>query len=423
MRSDDKAFLTDLFRAAVQAADPETVLRAHLPERPKGRVVVIGAGKGAAQMAAAFERLWDGPLDGVIVTRYGYATPCERIRVLEAAHPVPDQAGLDAGRALLQAVSDLTEDDLVVALICGGGSALLPAPPEGLTLEDEQALNTALLRSGAPIGVMNAIRKHVSRIKGGRLAAAAHPARVLSLVISDVPGDNPAEVASGPTVPSGVTLEEARQLVSAYGIDLPPRIAAHLDSEAARAPDPGDAVFARAETRVIASAALSLEAAAQAAEAQGVPAVILSDAIEGEARDIGLMHAALAREVVARNRPFSKPVVILSGGETTVTIRGDGGRGGRNTEFLLSFARAVDGVDLLALAADTDGIDGSEDNAGAFADGGTAARMRKSGVDPAEALSRHDAWGAFDAVGDLFVPGPTGTNVNDFRAILIRDQA
>ncbi|WP_420328383.1 glycerate kinase type-2 family protein [Mameliella sp.] len=422
MRPEDKAFLTGLFGSAVRAADPEAVLRDHLPERPKGRVVVIGAGKGAAQMAAAFERLWDGPLEGVVVTRYGYGVPCKRIRVLEAAHPVPDQAGQVAGRALLQAVSNLTADDLVVALICGGGSALLPAPPEGLTLEDERALHTALLRSGAPISVMNAIRKHVSRIKGGRLAAAACPARLLSLVISDVPGDDPAEVASGPTVPSSVTLEEARQLVATYGIDLPPRVAAYLTGEVARAPAPGDAVFARSETRVIASAALSLEAAAHAAEAQGIPAVILSDAVEGEARDIGLMHAAMAREVILRDRPFTAPIVILSGGETTVTLGGEGGRGGRNTEFLLSFARAVAGVDVLALAADTDGIDGSEDNAGAFADGSSAARMRAAGFDPMEALARHDAWGAFAAIDDLFVPGPTGTNVNDFRAILVRPQ-
>ncbi len=421
--SDDKAFLTGLFDAAIRAADPETVLRAHMPERPKGRLILIGFGKGAAQMAAAFENLWDGPLEGVVVTRYGYGAPCRHVRVLEAAHPVPDDAGLQAGRALLGAVSDLTEDDLVVALACGGGSALLPAPPNGLTLDDEKALNTALLRSGAPIGVMNAIRKHVSRIKGGRLASAAFPARILSLVISDVPGDDPAEVASGPTVPSGTTLEAARHLVAAYGIKLPPQIAAFLESDDARAPDPQDAVFRNAETRVIASAALSLDAAAQSATKQGVPAVILSDAIEGEARDIGLMHAAMAREVAMRNRPFSAPVVLLSGGETTVTLRGDGGRGGRNTEFLLSFARGIDGQSgIVALAADTDGIDGSEDNAGAFADGTSASRMRAAGIDPAAALAAHDAWGAFDAAGDLFVPGPTGTNVNDFRVILIRGQ-
>lgn len=421
MRDDDRALLTALFDSAVAAADPEAALRAHLPARPKGRTIVIGAGKGAAQLAAAFERLWDGPLTGVVVTRYGYAMPCDRIRVLEAAHPVPDEAGLVASAALLDAVTGLTGDDLVVALICGGGSALLPAPPEGLTLADEQALNQALLRSGAPIGVMNAIRKHASRIKGGRLTVTAAPAWVVSLVVSDVPGDDPAEVASGPTVPSSVTLEEARAMVSAYGIELPANLAAHLAKDAARAPDPGDSPFARAEVRVIASARLSLEAAAAEAERRGIPAAILSDAIEGEAKDVGQVHAALAREIATRNRPLAAPVLLLSGGETTVTIRGPGGRGGRNTEFLLSFARAVAGLDgIAALAADTDGIDGSEDNAGAFADGTSAARMRTAGVDPAAALAGHDAWGAFAAVGDLFVPGPTGTNVNDFRAILVR---
>lgn len=424
MTPEDRSFLTGLFDAAVAAADPAEALRPHLPERPAGRTVVIGAGKGAAQLTAAFEDLWDDPVEGVVVTRYGYAVPCRHVRVLEAAHPVPDAAGLAASDALLRAVSGLTEDDLVVALICGGGSALLPAPPDGLTLEDEQALNAALLRSGAPIGVMNAIRKHASRIKGGRLAAAAWPARVVSLVVSDVPGDDPAEVASGPTVPSAIGLDEVRALIANHAIDLPDRILRHLNSEAARAPDPGDAVFGRSSTRVIASARLSLEAAVARAEKAGITPVILSDAIEGEAREVGRVLAALTREVRMRNRPFVPPVVLLSGGETTVTIRNTGGRGGRNSELLLSFANAVDGLDgIAALAADTDGIDGSEDNAGAFADGRSAGRMRAAGVDPVAALAAHDAWGAFDAVDDLFGPGPTGTNVNDFRAILVRPQA
>ncbi|MCV6594363.1 MAG: glycerate kinase, partial [Silicimonas sp.] len=339
--------------------------------------------------------------------------------VIEAAHPVPDAAGLDASARLIETVSGLSEDDLVVALICGGGSALLPCPPEGLTLEDEQSLNKALLASGAPISAMNAIRKHVSGIKGGRLSALAHPARVVSLIVSDVPGDDPAQVASGPTVPDGLRLAEARQLIATYGIDLPPRIAAYLES-APEAPHPDDPVFARNEVRVVASAALSLEAAAEAAQAEGIPPAILSDAIEGEARDVGLVHAAIAREVRLKDRPFAAPVVILSGGETTVTVRGEAGRGGRNTEFLLSLAGAIEGLSLIALAADTDGIDGSEDNAGAFADGTTFARLRAAGRDPGGMLAGHDAWSAFDAVEDLFVPGPTGTNVNDFRAILIR---
>ncbi len=419
----DRALLTALFDAAIAAADPRAALRRALPDRPRGRTVVIGAGKGAAQLAAAFEDLWDGPLSGLVVTRYGYAAPCRRIEVREAAHPVPDAAGLDAARALMETVAGLTADDLVVALITGGGSALLPMPPAGLTLADEQALNAALLASGAPIGVMNRVRKHVSGIKAGRLAAAAFPAKVVTLVVSDVPGDNPAEVASGPTVPSPGDVAGTLAMIRARGLVLPPRIMAHLESgAAAEAPDPADPVFAGHEVRVIASARLSLEAAAAAAEARGIRAAILSDAIEGEAREVGRVHAALAREVAARGRPFAAPVVLLSGGETTVTLGDATGRGGRNTEFLLSFALAVEGVDrIAALAADTDGIDGSEDNAGAFADGGSTARMRAAGVDPVAALTGHDAWGAFDAAGDLFAPGPTGTNVNDFRAILVRD--
>lgn len=420
MDGDDRVLLERLFHAAVRAADPEIALRPCLPARPAGRTVVVGAGKGAAQLAAAFERLWDGPLEGVVVTRYGYGCPTDRIRVLEAAHPVPDAAGLAASRALFEAARGLGPDDLVVALVCGGGSALLPCPPGPLTLEDEAALNRALLASGAPISVMNAIRKHASGIKGGRLAAVAHPARVVSLVVSDVPGDDPAQVASGPTVPDPRDRAAARALVASWRIALPPRIAAWLDRPEADAPDPADPRFARNETRVIASARLSLEAAAAAAQAAGVPAVILSDAIEGEARDVGRVHAAIAREVAARGRPFARPVVMLSGGETTVTLRGTGGRGGRNAEFLLAFAIAAEGLPVAALAADTDGIDGSEDNAGAFADGTSAARLRETGLDPVACLGRNDAWGAFERLGDLFVTGPTGTNVNDFRAILLR---
>lgn len=417
---DDRAFLTRLFEAAVRAADPLVALRANLPARPRGRTVVIGAGKGAAQMAAALETLWDGPLEGVVVTRYGYACETRAIRVLEAAHPVPDAAGLAATEELFRAVEGLGSDDLVVALVCGGGSALLPAPGEGLTLEDEQSLNRALLASGAPISAMNAIRKQISRVKGGRLARAAHPARVISLVVSDVPGDDPAQVASGPTVPDIVTRADAMALVRAYGVALPERVARWLEANPGDAPLPGDPEFAGNEVRVIASAAMSLEAAAALARAEGLPAAILSDAVEGEARDVGLVHAALAREVALRDRPFARPAVILSGGETTVTIRGDGGRGGRNSEFLLAFAGGVEGLGVSALAADTDGIDGSEDNAGAFSDGTSWARMRAAGLDPRAALAGHDAWGAFSAVGDLFEPGPTGTNVNDFRAIYLK---
>lgn len=416
----EQEFLTQLFQAAIVAADPARALAAHMPVRPKGRVVVVGAGKGAAQLAAAFEALWGDPVQGVVVTRYGYGCDCRHIRVMEAAHPVPDEAGVAAAGAVFQAVSGLGADDLVVALVCGGGSALLAAPAEGLDLADEVALNKALLASGAPIGAMNAVRKQVSRIKGGRLAAAAWPARVVSLIVSDVPGDDPAQVASGPTVPDAVGRAQALAAVRDYGIQLPPRIAAFLRDAPEDAPDPADPRFTGHEVHVIASAAKSLEAAARGAEAAGISAVILSDAIEGEAREVAKVHAAIAREVAAKGRPFGRPVVILSGGETTVTLRGTG-KGGRNSEFLLSLALEIDGVGgITALAADTDGIDGSEDNAGAFADGGSAAAMRRAGVDPAQALAANDAWSAFDAIGGLFVPGPTGTNVNDFRAILIR---
>ncbi|WP_371590132.1 glycerate kinase [Ensifer sp. YR511] len=419
MTPEDRKLLSDLFKVAVKAADPETALRAYLPSRPRGRTIVIGAGKGAAQLAAAFERLWDAPVEGVVVTRYGYGVPCERIRVVEAAHPVPDLAGLEAARLLFQAVEGLTADDLVVALVCGGGSALLPCPPGGLTLEDESALHRAMLASGAPISVMNAIRKQVSGIKGGRLAAACHPAKVVSLVVSDVPGDDPAQVASGPTIPDATGRAHARAMTDAWRIPIPPKVADWLAGDKGLAPSPHDPVFAGHEVHVIASARLSLEAAAMHAQANGIPAVILSDAIEGEARDVALVHAAIAREVALRDRPFARPVLILSGGETTVTLRGNG-KGGRNTEFLLSLVIAADGVPFTAIAGDTDGIDGSEDNAGAFADGQSAGRLRALGLDPVAMLSANDAWTAFDRLGDLFVPGPTGTNVNDFRAILIR---
>jgi len=414
-----RAFLKRLFDAAVAAADPEKALAAHLPARPKGRTVVVGAGKGAAQLAAAFERLWGDPVEGVVVTRYGYACATRRIRVLEAAHPVPDAAGLAASAALLKAVEGLTADDLVVALVCGGGSALLPAPPEGLTLEDETAVNAALLASGAPISAMNAVRKHVSRIKGGRLALAAHPARVVSLVVSDIPGDNPALVASGPTVPDAVGRESALAVIARYGMRLPDAVMRHIERAESEAPRPDDPRLARNAVQVIASARLSLEAAAAEAEAQGVAAAILSDAIEGEAREVARVHGAMAREIAERGRPFAAPVVLLSGGETTVTLRGRG-KGGRNSEFALSLAQDIEGLaGVTALAADTDGIDGSEDNAGAFADGGTRARLRAAGRDPAALLADNDAWTAFDALDDLFVTGPTGTNVNDFRAIVI----
>ncbi|WP_332717888.1 glycerate kinase type-2 family protein [Pelagibacterium mangrovi] len=419
---DPRTFLTALFSCAVKAADPRDAIAAHLPERPKGRTVVIGAGKAASRMAAALESLWDGPLEGVVVDRHGKITPTEKIKVLQAAHPVPDRAGLLGSRALLDAVGGLIADDLVIALISGGGSALLPLPGGDLSFDDEIAVNRALLSSGAPIQAMNTVRKHVSGIKGGRLAKAAAPARVVSLLVSDVAGDNPAMVASGPTVPDAMTPQDALDIIAEYRMTLPPAVMAHLASPAAIAPKPDDPDLARNSAVIIASARTSLHAAADLARSMGITPVVLSDAIEGEAKDIGRMHAAIAREVVRFDQPFAKPVVVLSGGETTVTLaEGPYGRGGRNGEFLLSLARGIEGCEgIHALSADTDGIDGSEDNAGAFADGQSFSRMRAAGIDPKKALCQHDAWTAFSAIGDLFVTGQTGTNVNDFRAILIR---
>ncbi|KIN63452.1 Hydroxypyruvate reductase protein [Sulfitobacter noctilucicola] len=418
MENLNRAFLAHLFDSAVGAADPMAALKAHLPAPPKGRTVVVGAGKGAAQLAQAFEALWQGPVEGVVVTRYGYGATCKTIRVMEAAHPVPDAAGIDAAQALKDMVRDLGPDDLIIGLICGGGSSLLPDPPEGLELSDLQDLNNALLASGAPISVMNDIRKCFSGINGGRLAALAAPARVCNLIVSDVPGDAPGEVASGPTVPGRPSIAAVRQIIETRGITLTKRLTdflARQEADATAANDP------RITTTIIASANISLDAAAAAARARGVAAWVLSDRIEGEARDVAQVHAALALQTAQSSFPYPAPVVLLSGGETTVTLRHKG-RGGRNSEFQLALALALEGTDgITALAADTDGIDGSEDNAGAFADGQTADRMRQAGVDPQGHLQGNNAYTAFDAVGDLFVTGPTGTNVNDFRAILIGD--
>lgn len=413
-----RELLSELFTAAVRAADPLTGIASRLPAPPRGRTVVVGAGKGAAQMARALESLWPTPLEGIVVTRYGYGCDTKSIRVIEASHPVPDAAGLTASGLLMEAVAGLTEDDLVIALICGGGSALLPAPPVGLTLQDEIAFNELLLASGAPIASMNVVRKHLSTIKGGRLAAATK-ARVVSLIVSDIPGDNPAHVASGPTVADFSNRQQAQAVVAQYRLKLPQAALDHLASPSADAPRPDDPIFARHEHHIIASAGVSLEAAAAAARAHGIEAVILSDSIEGESRDVALVHAAIAREVATRNRPFSKPVVILSGGETTVTLKERGGRGGRNGEFALAMALAIGEQNIHVLAADTDGIDGSENNAGAFVDGDTLRRLREKGIDPRKLLDANDSYTCFEALGDLFVTGPTGTNVNDFRAILI----
>ncbi|NNE53990.1 MAG: glycerate kinase [Sulfitobacter sp.] len=416
MSSPERQFLADLFQAAVDAADPMKALEGQLPDPPKGRTVVVGAGKGAAQLAQAFETLWPADFEGVVVTRYGYAAPCKKMRVLEAAHPVPDAAGVAASAALKKAVLGLGQDDLVIALICGGGSSLLVDPPEGLTLADLQGLNEALLASGAPISIMNDIRKCFSGINGGRLAELAAPARVVSLMVSDVPGDAPGEVASGPTILERPDPAMVRDMIAARGIALPPACAVYLEGLVHQQPGVG---HPESDIRVIASAAISLAAAADMARARGVNAWVLSDRIEGEARDVALVHAALGRQVAESGFPYAAPVVLLSGGETTVTLRGKG-RGGRNAEFQLSLALALERVvGMVTLAADTDGIDGSEDNAGAFVDSGTAGRMRAAGIDPQRALQDNDAYSAFASIGDLFVTGPTGTNVNDFRAILI----
>ena len=413
----DKALLISLFDEAVRAADPETCLAGHIPARPKGRTVVIGAGKGAAQLAQAFERQYDGDLTGVVVTRYGYAAPCEQIEVLEASHPVPDQAGIEATKRIIDEVTGLGPDDLVVALVCGGGSALLAAPPDGYDLSHEQELNQALLASGAPITAMNAVRRRFSKVKGGRLAALAAPAKVLSLVVSDIPGDIAADVASGPTVPAQSDPKDILAFAENYAIELPEWAPMALSAPAA-APPSADS-FANLETRIVASARKSLEAAAALAKTRGIKAHILSDALEGESREVGRVLGAIAREA-ATGSLWPKPLLMLSGGETTVTLKAKG-RGGPNTELLLGLASAIEGVgDITAMSADTDGTDGSEDNAGGFADGGTLARLRAKGLDARALLNQNEAYTAFEALDDLHAPGPTGTNVNDFRAILIR---
>lgn len=416
--TDPEHFLRGLFDVAVAEAHPKIILPRALPEPPVGRTIVIGLGKGAAQLARVFEKEWRGPIEGIVVTRYGFGVPCTRLDVIEAAHPVPDAAGLDAAERVLNMVADLGPDDLVIALVCGGGSALLPAPPAGFSLSDEQKLTEALLRSGMPIGGMNAVRKHFSQIKGGKLALAAAPARVVSLVVSDVPGDDPAEVASGPTVPGRARRQDAANWLSRYRVALPDRIYREIVN-GADAPQPNDLAFANHETHVISSGGKSLAAAVSAAAEKGVRAVILSDSMEGEARELGRAHGAIARETAFRNQPFERPVVLLSGGEATVTLRGKG-RGGPNAEFLLAFALETEGIaGISALAADTDGIDGSENNAGAFCDESTLDRIRASSLDPQALLDDNDSWQAFFTAGNLFEPGPTGTNINDFRAIWI----
>ena len=436
---DPRAFLRGLFDAAVARALPDQALQAFLPAPPKGRTLVLGAGKAGGAMATAFDALWprDAPLSGLVVTRYGhvplaYRTDAtaprgqRRIELVEASHPVPDAAGQRAAQRIVELTQGLSADDLVVCLISGGGSALLSLPAPGLTLEDKQRINAALLASGAAIDEMNCVRKHLSAIKGGRLAARCAPAKVLTLVISDVPGDDPSVIASGPTVPDATTCADALRLLDRYGIEVPAAARAGLQSGVLETPKPGDAAFAGHALHLIATPQQSLEAAAQMAREQGIDAHILSDEIEGESREVGKVHAALARAVRRRGEPFKRPCVILSGGETTVTVtrtsKGEQrlGRGGRATEFLLGCAIALHGEpNVWVLAADTDGIDGIEDNAGALVAPDTLVRARALGLSPADHLDRHDAHGFFEPLGDLVVTGPTYTNVNDFRALLV----
>jgi hydroxypyruvate reductase len=414
-----ETLLRELLDVAIAAAQPAQAVLPHLPSAPRGRTIVLGAGKAAAAMAQAVERHMAGALAGLVVTRYGHGAECTRIEVVEAAHPVPDAAGRAAAGRILELARGAGQDDLVLCLISGGASSLLTLPAPGLSLEDKQAVNRALLASGADIGQMNVVRRHLSAIKGGRLAAAAHPAKVVSLLISDVPGDDPAVIGSGPTVPDPSTFADARRILAQHGIEPPAAVRAHLEAAREETPKPGDPRLAAAETILVAGPQASLEAAAARARERGLTPLILGDAIEGEAREVAKVIAAIALQARRHRQPAAPPCVLLSGGETTVTVRGRG-RGGRNAEFLLALAVQLKGAaGISALAADTDGIDGSEDNAGALVTPDTLARARALGLDAAERLADNDGHGFFSALGDLVVTGPTLTNVNDFRAILV----
>jgi glycerate 2-kinase len=423
MKVAPRELLRRMFDAAINVAQPAHCVPPHLPATPQGRRLVIGAGKASAAMARAVEDNWPGELSGLVVTRYGYGVPCHHIEIVEAAHPVPDAAGLAAARRTLEMVKGLGADDLVLCLISGGGSSLLTLPIEGLTLEDKQAINRALLKSGASISEMNCVRRHLSAIKGGRLAAACHPAKVVTLLISDVPGDNPIDVASGPTVADPTTCADALAIIKRYGIEVPPTVLKILESGRGETVKPGDPRLAGIETRMIATPQMALEAAAAVAHEAGIPAAILGDSIEGEARDVGKVMAGIALQVARRGQPFQASCILLSGGETTVTIRGHG-RGGRNVEFLLSLAVALDGCPgIHAIAGDTDGVDGMEDIAGAYVAPDSLARAWAKGIKPKDSLDNNDGHGFFEALGDCVVTGPTLTNVNDFRAILITEEA
>jgi hydroxypyruvate reductase len=408
-----------MFDAAVASALPSKCLPAHLPPPPKGRTIVIGAGKASAAMARAVEEHWPGELEGLVVTRYGHRVATDRIEIVEAAHPVPDLAGREAAERILKRVQGLSEDDLVLCLISGGGSSLLTLPAPGLTLQDKQAINRALLASGANITEMNCVRKHLSAIKGGRLAAAAAPARVVTLTISDVPGDDPAVIASGPTIADRTTFADAVAILHKYRITEPATVLQHLERAEDETPKPGDPRLARCETHMIATPQMALEAAAVVAREAGYTPLILGNALEGESRDVAMVHSGIARQVRGFHQPVKAPCVLLSGGETTVTVRGKG-RGGRNVEFLLALSVALDGLPgVYALAGDTDGIDGAEETAGAIVPPDTLPRAAARGVDAKARLADNDGHGFFEALGDTVVTGPTLTNVNDFRAILI----
>ena len=417
-----QALLRRMFDAAIASAQPALCIPAHLPDPQslgKGRLIVIGAGKASAAMARAVEDHWSAPLSGLVVTRYGYAVPCERIEIVEAAHPVPDAAGEVAAQRMLQLVQGLTADDLVLCLISGGGSSLLPLPLPGLSLQHKQDVSRALLKSGATISEMNCVRRHLSAIKGGRLAAACHPARVLTLLISDVPGDDPMDIASGPTVADPTTCEDALAVIRRYNIDVPAKVMAVLQSSRGESIKPGDPRLAGTEVRMIATPQMALEAAAAVAENAGYTAYILGDALEGEARDVGKVLAGMALQVAGRSQPFAAPCVLLSGGETTVTLRGNG-RGGRNVEWLLAAGITLNGHPRIhAMAGDTDGVDGQEEIAGACLAPDSLDRAWALGLRPKDSLANNDGHGFFQALGDSVITGPTLTNVNDFRALLI----
>lgn len=417
---DPRSLLQQMFEAAVQSARPEQCLRQNLPEPPKGRLVVIGAGKASAAMARAFEDAWEGEISaGLVVTRYGYEVPCRRIEVASAAHPVPDQAGCAAAARMLDLVRGLQPEDLVLCLISGGGSALLPLPLPGITLQEKQDLSRELLKCGASISEINCVRRHLSAIKGGRLAAACYPARVLTLAISDVPGDAPVDIASGPTVGDATTCADALAIVERYRIAFPAHLRQCLTSGAGESVKPDDPRLTGAEFRLVATPQAALEAAAQVAKGSGATPHILSDRIEGESREVGKVMAGLALQVARRGQPFAAPCVLLSGGETTVTVRGNG-RGGRNVEFLLALLVALQGAEgIYALAGDTDGVDGQEEVAGAFVAPDLLRRAWALGINPKASLDDNDGHGFFQSLGEALVTGPTLTNVNDFRAILI----